>query len=203
MHLDKDALARIEAAFDAAQQRTGAPFEGVLASASGRYETPGLILTLALALFAPWPLIVFTRWQPQGIFLAQLALALLLALLNLWPRLGVRLTPVAARRANVHRAALAQYSARGLDRAAKGNGVLIYVSLAERSARVEAGAAALAAAPLTQWQKLIDAVSAKIGADDLEGAMILAASGAGDLLAPAFPADPDAPARPHQRFHAR
>src|SRR5579863_1805211 len=191
MTLDAEAQRRVEDAFVTAQGRTAAPIEGVLAPASGQYEAPGLILTLIVALFTPWPLFTFTAWPSGRIYLAQLSVALVLAGMSMWPRFGVVLTRGSALRVNVHRAAMGQFVARGLDRAPGRNGVLIYVSLAERIARVEADEAALAAVPLTQWQGLINAMTPAIGRGDLEAALSGAAARAADLLGAAFPAGPE------------
>lgn len=202
MAIDADTVNRVEQRFLAAQARTSAPLEGVLVAASGHYETPALLLTIAVALFIPWPLLTFTAWPSWWVYAAQLIVAALLAALSLWPRLGVYLTPAASRRANVHRAALAQFSARGLAAAPQRNGVLIYVSLVERVARVEAGPATLAAVPLTQWQQLIDEVTTGIARGDLTEALGQAADRAAALLANPFPIDPQAPMRPRRHFHA-
>ena len=202
MAIDANTLALVEQRFLNAQERTSAPLEGVLVGASGHYEMPALLLTIAVALFVPWPLLAFTNWPSWWVYAAQLIVAALLAALSLWPRLGVYLTPAAARRANVHRAALAQFSARGLTTAPQRNGVLIYVSLVERVARIEAGPATLAAVPLTQWQRLIDEVTTGIAGGDLAAALSHAADGAAAMLAKPFPADPQAPARPRRHFHA-
>lgn len=200
--IEQEAFARIEQRFLAAQGRTAAPLEGVLVAASGHYETPVLLVTIAVALFLPWPLLVFTHWPNVWIYAAQLLVAAALALLSLWPRLGVVLTPSSARRLNVHRAALAQFSARGLTAAAQQNGVLIYVSLVERTARIEAGPAALAAVPLAQWQAVIDELTSSIAREQLEEGLNVAADRAAALLAAPFPAGPSAPSRPRGHFHA-
>ena len=202
MEIDQNALSGIERHFLDAQGATSAPLEGVLVAASGHYESPVLLVTIAVALIVPWPLLAFTHWPSWWVYAAQLIVAAALATLSLWPRIGVFLTPAAARRANVHRAALAQFAARGLTAATQRNGVLIYVSLAERIARVEAGPAALAAVPLAQWQQLIDEVTAHIARGDLADALSHAADRAAAMLAKPFPADPLAPARPRRHFHA-
>ena len=202
MALDAQALARIEDRFSKAQTGTRAPLEGVIVAASGHYESSALAWTLAAALLAPLPMLLFTHWPAWRVFTVQLSIALALAALSLTPRLSAALTGLRAKRLNVHRAAMAQFVARGLDRSPRGEGVLIYVSLAERLARVQAGEGALKAVPTQQWQELIDALARRVGAGDLEGALNAAADRAGALLGAALPADPAAPPRPRRHFHA-
>ena len=202
MALDAEAMARIEDRFSKAQAGTRAPLEGVIVAASGHYEPPALALALALALLAPLPMLLFTHWPTWGVFTLQLMIALALAALTLVPRLSAVLTSLRAKRLNVHRAAMAQFLARGLDRSPRGEGVLIYVSLAERLARVHAGDGALAAVPSHQWQALIDALVRRVGAGDLEGALNDAADRAGALLSATMPADPQSPPHPRRHFHA-
>ena len=62
-----------------------------------------------LALLAPWPLIYFTPWSVQQIFLVQLAVFIVAALLFSWMPLRLALVPRAVRRARAHRAALEQF----------------------------------------------------------------------------------------------
>jgi hypothetical protein len=53
-----------------------------------------------------------------------------------WPPLRMALVSPAVRRARAHRAAIEQFFARGLTLTRDRSGVLIFVSLAERSARI-------------------------------------------------------------------
>src|ERR1700688_885512 len=143
-----------------------------------------LLWSSLLALATPWPLLIFTRLPAEHIFLAQLVVCLAaMAILSL-PPLRVLLIPRRVRRANAHRAALVQYSVRGIDRA----GVLIYVSLAERYARVIADEGACGVVGAAQWQGVVDALVADLGSGETARAMSNAATRCADLLAPEFPA---------------
>jgi len=201
MPVDPRQAANIEAAFAAAQRRTRAPMVCVLARASANYEFAPLLWSGLIGLLTPWPLLIFTRLSAQRIFIAQLAVCFAAtAILSLTP-LRDRLTPLRVRRANAHRAALAQFALRGLDRVAERNGVLVYVSLAERYARVVAAESASQAIAQSQWQGLVDALVADLRQRDPADALAEAAAHCADLLAPAFPPASDA-APPHrQHFH--
>jgi len=197
---DQDAE-KVEAAFKAAQAKTRAPIECVLVEASGAYEAPALVAALLLALIAPWPLILFTSLSPERIFVVQLVVALTLALLLSLRGVRALLTPSALKRANAHRAALAQFLARGLDRGPERNGVLVFVSLEERYARIVADEGCASAIAETAWQGVVEALVVDFRAGRLPDALVSAADRCASLLAAPFPPALDAPARPHRHFH--
>jgi putative membrane protein len=106
-----------------------------------------------------------------------------------------------ARRAHAHRAALVQFSVRGIGHGAERAGVLVYVSLAERYARVIADDGACRIVSAAQWQGVVDALVAELGRGETARAMTNAAARCADLLAAEFPPDPGRPAPRGQRFH--
>jgi putative membrane protein len=192
--------AGIEAALRAAQARCGAPVVCVLAGASANYELPPPIWSAVLALAAPWPLLFFTDLPAERIFIAQLAIFLIaLALLSL-PGVRHRLTPRAARRSHAHRAALEQFVIRGVTHSAERNGVLIYVSLAERYARIIADDSAAKAIGQNEWRAIVDRLTGDMKTGATSEALIGAATSCGDLLARHFPGR-DGPPPHSQRFH--
>ena len=192
--------AEIEAAFSAAQQRTRAAIVCVLAHASANYEFPPLLASGLLGLLTPWPLLIFTQLSAQRIFLAQLVVCLAASAILMLSPLGLRLTPRRLRRANAHRAALAQFQLRELDRIGERSGVLIYVSLAERYARVVAAEAAVQAIAQDQWQAFVDALVVDMGKCSPAEALASAAPRCAELLASAFPPTGEPPQH-RQHFH--
>jgi putative membrane protein len=198
--LSHEEAARIEAAIRAAQARSTGQIACVFARASSHYETMPLIWSALVALATPWPLLAFTDLAAERIFVAQLALFLLaFAVLSL-PNLRLRLTPPSVRRANAHRAALEQFLIRGLTHCPERNGILIYVSLAERYARIIADDGAAKAVTQRQWKAVVDRLTAAMKAGRAEDALVGAAKECGDLLAQHFPAH-DGGAPTFQRFH--
>ncbi len=190
----------VEAAFETAQARTDAPMLGVLARSSSDYTVPPLLWSGLLALAAPWPLIVLTGLSAERIFVIQIVVCLAALVLFSFMPMRVLLTPASARRANAHRAALVQFGVRGLDRALARNGVLIYVSLAERYARVVADEAACKFISAAQWQELVDVLIADLRAKGAAQALESAAAHCAALLEPSFPAREEAP-KHHHGFH--
>jgi putative membrane protein len=200
MPIDAHQKATIEAAFSAAQQRTRAPIVCVLARASANYEFSPLLASGLLGLLTPWPLLVLTHLSAQRIFLAQLVVCFAASAILMLSPLRFLLTPRAERRANAHRAALAQFQLRELDRIGERSSVLVYVSLAERYARVVAAESAAQAITQGQWQAFVDALVADMRERDPAEALASAALRCADVLAPAFPPT-GAPPQHRQHFH--
>jgi putative membrane protein len=201
MTLGADEARRLEEAFDAAQARTRAPIMCVLASASSDYAILPLAACGLATLATPWPLLMFTSLSAERVFIVQLLVCLVaLAIVSVRP-LRILSTPKRVRRANAHRAAVVQFSVRGLDHAAERNGVLLYVSLAERYARVIADSGASQVIGAREWQGLIDALTSDLAAKGTSPALCAAAERCADLLSRPFPPEGAAPPR-GQRFHA-
>ncbi|MFZ4110338.1 MAG: TPM domain-containing protein [Polymorphobacter sp.] len=114
------------------------------------------------------------------IFLAVLALVF-------FTGLGRRLTPDGLRRDRVHRAALTQFKARGLDATAGRTGVLIYVDEPEHIAEVIADTAVYAKVDPEFWGATITALTDGIKAGRPADGMIAAIGLAGGVLAAHFP----------------
>ncbi|MBV9287100.1 MAG: hypothetical protein JO288_04630 [Hyphomicrobiales bacterium] len=197
--LDPAAAARVEAAYDAAQAKTRAPLVCVVAHASASHEAEFLLLASALALIAPWPLLLFTELSAHRIYLLQLIIAIVAAALGSTPLARRRLVPKRAARAAAHRAALAQFALRGLDRSQCG--ALVYVSLAERYIRILPAEEAAQKISHARWQAVVDPALGPLAAGRTEEALSGLAARCGDLLAAPFPPDPGWRPPPRQRFH--
>jgi putative membrane protein len=199
MIVDPAAAARIEAAFGEAQSRTRAPIVCVLAGASASRDAEFLLGACLLALAAPLPLLLFTELSAHRIFIAQLSVAILAALLASLPLVRRLLTPKRVLRSAAHRAALAQFALRGIDRSQCG--VLVYVSLAEHYVRIVAAEDAARLVTRDRWQGAVDAALGPLSAGGTEAALIGLADSCGDLLAGPFPPVPVPPGPGHQHFH--
>jgi len=201
MTLNHDEAARVEAAIREAQARSSGQIVVVLAKTSANYEIVPFVFSALLGLVTPWPLLALTEISAERIFLIQLTVFFFALLLLTAPRVALLLTPARFKRANAHRAALEQFALRGLTHGAERNGVLLYVSLAERFARILADESAAKAVPQREWQALIDQLLADMRRDATADALIGAAMRCGDLLAEHFPPR-DGVARPLlHRFH--
>ena len=199
MILDPAAAARVEAAFDVAQLKTRAPIVCVLAAASASHEAEFLLGACILALATPLPLLLFTELSAHRIYVAQLLLAILAGVLGSLPPVRRWLTPKRAAHSAGHRAALAQFTLRGLDRSQCG--ALIYVTMAEHYIRIVPAADAAREVSPRQWQAAVDEALGRLAAGATEAALTGLAARCGDLLGGPFPPAGSKEPPKRQRFH--
>jgi putative membrane protein len=198
MILDADAAERVEAAYDSAQLETRAPLVCVLAGASTSLDGEFLLGACILALATPLPLLLFTNLSAHRIYVAQLLVAILAAVLVSLPPVRRLLTPKRVARSAGHRAALAQFVLRGIDRSRCG--ALIYVSLAEHYIRIVPAEDAERLVPQAQWQAAVNEALEPLAAGQTEAALTGLAASCGDILSAHFPPGPPVDAA-KQRFH--
>jgi putative membrane protein len=189
MQFTKDDHDAISAAIRDAEARTSGQIVCVLARASSDYIHVPLLWASMLALATPWPLITFTQWSVQRIFLVQLAVFLVAGLLVFWMPLRLALVPRAARRARAHHAALEQFMVRGISRTQNRCGVLIFVSLAEHYARIIADEGIAEKVPIAEWQAAIDALTGHMHDGRIAEGFIAAIARCGSVLAAHAPPD--------------
>ena len=158
MALTADDHTAIAAAIADAEKRTSAQFVCVLAHASSDYVHIPIIWATVLALLTPWPLIEFTEWSVQRIFLVQLVVFIAFGLIFSWMPLRMALVPRAVRRGRAHRAALEQFVLRRVAHTKNRTGVLIFVSQAERYARIVADEGIAQKVHGAEWQAAVDAL---------------------------------------------
>jgi putative membrane protein len=178
---------RIAAAIRAVEARTTGEIVCVLARTSSDATALPVLLAAVAALVLPWVLVAFTTLSVQRILALQ-AIVFLVALIGLClPRVRVALMPRAARRQVAHRVAMEQFRARGIARKKDRCGILIFVSLAERYARIIADEGIAARVPQAQWQTAVDALIAEIKRGDVAGGFLAAIELCGNELAAQFP----------------
>lgn len=201
MQMSREDHARIAAAIHAAEAKTSGEIICVLARASSDYAALPALWAALIALTIPWPLIVFTQWPVQHIFIAQIFVFALAIFLFSLGNIRVALTPRAVRRAHAHRAAMEQYFIRGVTRTKARTGVLIFVSLAERYARIVADDAIDAKVTRADWQGAVDVLIANVREDHLAEGFIAAIDRCGNILAKHFPREQnDADELPNRIF---
>jgi putative membrane protein len=198
MILDADAAERVETAYDAAQLKTRAPLVCVLAGASTSLDGEFLLGACVIALATPLPLLLFTDLSAHRIYVVQLLVAILAAVLVSLPPVRRWIVPRRVARSAGHRAALAQFVLRGIDRSRCG--ALIYVSLAEHYIRIVPAEDADRVISQEQWQVAVNESLGPLAAGETEAALTGLAARCGDILAVHFPPGQAVdPAK--QRFH--
>jgi putative membrane protein len=183
MPISKEDRAAIAAAIRAAEQRTSGQIVCVLMRSASEYFYVPVLWAALLALISPWPLIVLTQWSVQRIFLVQIVFFAVAVLILSWPPLRMALVPTAVRRARAHRAAVEQFFARGLTLTRDRTGVLIFVSLAERYARIIADEGIAAKVSNREWQVAVDALTAHMRDGRIAQGFIAAIEQCGAVLA--------------------
>ncbi|HET7679371.1 MAG TPA: TPM domain-containing protein, partial [Xanthobacteraceae bacterium] len=114
-------------------------------------------------------------------------LFLLLLLVLSAPRIRAALIPRRARRRIAYRTAMDQFTSRGISRKKDRSGILIFVSLAERYARIVADDAIAARVPQSTWQTAVDALVAHARQDRIADGFLAAIKLCEKELAKHFP----------------
>lgn len=178
---------RISAAIHAAEAKTSGEIVCVVAQASVDATALPILLAALIALASPWAMVAFTAMPVNHILLLQLALFFALAALLCLPRIRIALVPRAARRAIAHRVAMEQFMIRGVSRKKDRTGILIFVSLAERYARIIADEGIASRVPQSEWQHAVDALVAHMRRGRMADGFLVAIGLCGRVLEQHFP----------------
>jgi putative membrane protein len=200
MSLSKEDHHRIASAIRSAEARTSGEIVCVLAQTSSHATGLPIFIATIAALATPWLLTLFTSMTVYRILLLQITVFLTLLVLLCLPRVRVALMTHRARRAFAYRVAMEQFVSRGLARNKNQPGILIFVSLAERYARIIASDEIAARVPQTRWQAAVDALIAHTRNGRIADGFIAAIELCGDELAEHFP-DTDATRNLPDRIH--
>jgi putative membrane protein len=187
MSISAQDRARISSAVRAAEARTSGEIVCVLARTSSDATALPILVAALVAIALPWLLVAVTAMSVHRILLLQTVVFFALAMLLCLPRVRVALVPRAARRAVAHRAAMEQFFIRGIARKKDRTGVLIFVSLAERYARIIADQGIAALVPQSEWQGAIDALVAHMSGGRIAEGFITAIDMCGKVLETNFP----------------
>jgi len=187
MNISAQDRRRVSNAIHAAEARTSGEIVCVLAQASSDATALALLIAALAALAFPWAMVAFTAMPVSGILLLQIAVFFVLAVLLCLPRVGISLVPRAARRAKAHRVALEQFMIRGISRKKERTGILIFVSLAERYARIVADEGIAARVPQSEWQEAVDALVAHMRSGRIGEGFIAAIERCAKVLEQHFP----------------
>jgi len=184
---DRD-RARLSAAIRAAEARTTGEIVCVMARSSsvGRTALP-VVIAAVLALAVPWLLMALTTLSLQLILSIQVVVFLAASAIACLPGVQAALMPRAIRRALAHRAAMEQFVIRGIARTKQRTGILIFVSLAERYARIIADDGIAARVPQAHWQGAVDELIAHTRDGRVADGFIAAVEICGEVLATHFP----------------
>lgn len=178
---------RISASIRAAEAKTSGEIVCVLAQSSAATTALPILLAAMGALVLPWMLVAFTAMPVYRVLSLQIVAFVLLIGILCSPPIRVVLLPRRARRAVAHRVAMEQFAIRGLARKKERTGILIFVSLAERYARIIADEGISARVPQSKWQAAIDALVSHTRDGRIADGFVTAIELCGNELAQHFP----------------
>jgi putative membrane protein len=187
MSISKADQERVAGAIHAAEVKTSGEIVCVLAQTSTHATALPVLIAASAALATPWLLMAFTAMTVSRILSLQVVVFLSLLILLSLARVRVALTPHKARRAIAHRAAMEQFTSRGIGQKKDCSGILIFVSLTERYARIIVDDDIAARVPQARWQGAIDALIAHMRDGRIADGFITAIELSGDELAAHFP----------------
>jgi putative membrane protein len=188
MSISAEDRKRISDAIRAVEAKTSGEIVCVLAETSSSATALPVFLAAIAALVLPWGLASLTAMPVYRMLSLQLAAFMILMALLCWAPIRVALMPRRARRAVAHRAAMQQFVARGISHKRDRTGILIFVSLAERYARIIADDGISARVPQSLWQAAVDALVAKMRSGRIADGFVEAVAMCGEVLAEHFPA---------------
>ncbi len=190
----------VSAAIREAEKRTCGQIVCVLAHSSSDYAYVPILWASLLSLLVPWPLINFTQWSVQRIFLLQLVVFILAGFLFSWTPVRVALVPRAVRRAQAHRAALEQFVVRRVTHTRNRCGILIFVSMAEHYVRVIADEGIAQKVHEAEWQAAIDVLISHIRDGRIAAGFVAAIERCGAVLATQAPPNGSADELPDRLY---
>jgi putative membrane protein len=183
--------ARIRDAIAAAETRTAGEIFVVVARVSDDYRLVPILWATLVALAVPLPLIALTLLAATTIYLVQLAVFIVLAIVLSLPPIHIHTVPRSVQRGRAHDRAVEQFLAHGLQMTEARTGALVFVSLAEHHAEIVADAGIAAKVPQSVWQDAVAALVGEIRAGRLGDGLVSAVGAVGAVLAAHFPPRPD------------
>lgn len=178
---------RISGAIRQAEQHTAGEIFCVVAAHSSDHRLIPVAWAATVALFAPLPMITLTDWPGSVVYLVQLVLFLVVAVVLSHPGLRFHIVPRRTKHDRAHAEAMRQFFAQGLDKTEHRTGVLIFASTAERYAEIVADAGINGKVGSEVWDDAIDALVTAIKAGRPADGFVAAIERCGAVLAAHFP----------------
>ncbi len=179
---------RIRAAVEEAKRGTSAKFAFVAVPASDYYAWFPVVWAAVVALAATGVLAIARPYLSIGAgFIVNAMLFIALSLLFDWWPIRVRLVPPHFKRLALHHAAQRAYAGHLISRDDEHNGVMLFVSLAERHIEIVAEREAHSAAQPGTWDRIVAEATSAMASRGVGDGLVQAISACGATLAQAFP----------------
>jgi putative membrane protein len=187
MNISEQDRKRISTAIRLAEAKTSGEIVCVLAQSSSDTTALPILVAALFSLALPWLLVAITTMPVHRILSLQAITFIALSVLLCLPSVRTALMPRAARRAVAHRVAMEQFTIRGIARKKERSGILIFVSIAERYARIVADEGIAARVSQSEWQEAIDVLVAHTKSGHIADGFISAIEKCGSVLRKNFP----------------
>ncbi|MBN8919335.1 MAG: TPM domain-containing protein [Rhizobiales bacterium] len=201
MEISAEDKRRVSAAIYAAEAGTSGEIVCVFTKASSDAMALPIVLAAAISLALPWVFVAMTEMPIRRILVLQLVTFVVAALLLCQQRIRVALMPRAARRAVANQVAMQQFRSYGVVRTRDRTGILIFVSLAERYARIIVDEGIAARVPQSVWQQAVDVLVRHMREGRIAEGFVAATELCGTVLATHFPSDATNPNELRNRLH--
>jgi len=178
--------ARVADAIRAAEAKTSGEIFCVIARHSSDYRLVPLVWAALVALAVPAPLIYLTLWPAALIYLIQLGVFIVAAIVLSLPAIRFHVVPRSTKHERAHTEAMRQFFAQGLDHTENRTGVLIFASAAERYAEIVADSGINTKVAPEVWDKAIGALIDGIKDDRPGDGFVAAVELCGAVLAEHF-----------------
>ena len=186
-HLRAGEWVAIDDAISRAEKETSGEIVVVVTRASERYFGIGMMWAALVALSVPLPLILFTNWPIEHIYLVQLAVFALGVALLQWEPLRFVVVPKSVKHARAHERAVKEFLAQNLHTTKGRTGVLIYVSFAEHFAELVADHAIDKKVSQETWDQIVRELTDHLSRGERDKGLTAAIEACGKLLAKNFP----------------
>jgi putative membrane protein len=178
---------RVSDAIKKAEAHTAGELFCVIAQRSSDYRLMPIAWAAAVALSLPLPAIYLVHWSPVWIYLSQLAIFLVVAVVLSHPKVLFRIVPRRTRHDRAHAMAMSQFLAQGLHRTESRTGVLIFASAQERYAEIVADEGISAKVHPDVWKAAIADLTSAIREGRPADGFVAAIERCGEVLARHFP----------------
>ncbi len=179
---------RITEAIRQAESGTSGEIVTVIAGSADAYWFIPLLWAAVLALGLPAVVLFVDPWiYPVELYVGQLAVFAVLALLFRWTPVKMLLVPGAVKRRRAGRLAREQFLAQGVHRTEGRTGVLLFVSVAERYVEVLADSGINDKVGPESWETLVETFVSEVREGRIAEGFTGAVDRCGALLAEHFP----------------
>ncbi len=188
MQLTHQDHARIAEAIRLAEEKTSVEIVCVLARRASTYGYVPPLWAAFIALVAPWPMLLLTTLSAREIFATQIAIFVIVAIMVSWMPLRLALTPRLVKHRRASREAIEQFFSRNVSATRDRTGILIFVSLAERYARIVADDGLADKITHAEWQGALTPLLENMPYEQIAEGYVLSIEECARLAAPHAPA---------------